>query len=131
MQLHHCCILPTLPPGVRWALHLFKETASITALSLPQDTVRFICEVTGGHSSPISKCHPGTPLHTQMLVCITLSGSEINWSNRLPPKEVSTYTDACMLLVRELDNQASVITHCMVWDYTHSHSLNLCHLLQL
>lgn len=23
MQPHHCCILPALPPGVLWALHLF------------------------------------------------------------------------------------------------------------
>lgn len=85
-----------------------------TAQSLPEDTVKFICKVTGDHSSPTStgtKCHLGLPLHAQRLVCITLSGSEINWNHRFPLKEVSTHTDACMLLVHELDNQLSKCYH--------------------
>lgn len=85
-----------------------------TAQSLPEDTVKFICKVTGGHSSPTStgtKCHLGPPIRTQRLVCITLSGSDINWNDRFPPKEVSTHTDACMLLVHELDDQLCKYYH--------------------
>lgn len=74
-----------------------------TAQSLPENTVKFICKGTGGHSSPTStgtKCHLGHLLHTQ-----TLSGSDINWNRRFSPKEISTHT-TCMLLVHKLDTHS-------------------------
>lgn len=130
LQPHLCCVFPSLPPGVLWALHLDQEPVSITTQPFPADTVKFTCKVTGG--SRFTYIHwfqmsPGPAPHSKRLVCITLSASDINWDTGFPKRNIlSTHTHRHLHAAGARAGQPSQqVVPLPAWDCTHNRSLNL------